>query len=58
LVNYYTQVEKVMTSSTSSDALVRSTIDSGSGSSAEHQQNISRTLSVNATFLLAFRQLS
>ena len=55
LVDYYTQqVEKVMTSSTSSDALARSTRDSGSGSSAEHLGNTFRKCNILAGFTPAF----
>lgn len=54
LVDYYTQVEKVMTVSTSSDALARSTIDSGSGSSAEHLGNAFRKCNILAGFSPAF----
>ena len=54
LVDYYTQVEKVMTVSTSSDALARSTIDSRSGSSAEHLGNTFRKCNILAGFSPAF----
>ena len=46
--------KKVMTSSTSSDALARSTIDSGSSSSAEHLGNTFRKCNILAGFTPAF----
>ena len=55
LVDYDTQVEKVMTVSTSSDALARIVLLTVE---AVHQQNIWETHSVDVTFLLAFRRLS
>ena len=54
LVDYCTQVEKVMSSSTSSDALARSTIDNGSGSSAEHLGNTFRKCNILSGFTAAF----
>ena len=54
LVDYYTQVQKVMNMSTVSDALACSTIDSGNSSPAEHLGNTFRECNILSGFTLAF----
>ena len=52
LVDYYTQVDKVMSADTSSNTLACSTVDFG----VALRQNFSGTLSVNLTVLLVLRK--
>ena len=54
LVDYYTQVQKVMNTSVVSDALARSAVDNGNGSPAEHLGNTLRECNILSGFTLAF----
>lgn len=54
LVDYYTQLDKVMSADTSSNTLACSTVDFGRGSSAELLGNTFRTLNCLAGFTQAF----
>ena len=54
LVDYYTQVQKVMNTAAVSDALACSTIDNGNGSPAEHLGNTFRECNILFGFTLAF----
>ena len=54
LVDYYTQVQKVMNTSSVTDTLTRSTIDHGNSSPAEHLGNAFRECNILSGFTLAF----
>jgi len=54
LVDYYTQVQKVMNTSAVSDTLARCTIDNGNGSPEEHLGNTFRECNILSDFTLAF----
>lgn len=51
LVDYYTQVQKVMKTSAVSDALAGRTIDNGNGSPAEHLGNTFRECNIRSGFV-------
>ena len=54
LVDYYTQVDKVMSVNTSSNTLACSTVEFGHGSSAELLENTFRKLNCLTGFTPAF----
>ena len=54
LVDYYTQAQKVMNTSSVSDALARSKIDHVNGSPVEHLGNTFRECNILSGFTLAF----
>jgi len=54
LVDYFTQVQKGINTSSVSDPLARSTIDNGDGSPAEHLGNTFRECNILSGFTLVF----